>query len=108
MMRTIWAVVRDGKALPVEATELPEGARVLLTVLDDDEGDFWLRACQKSLDAIWDNAEDDVYAELLKECRCPRALSLLRPVGGKGPTRSCRQLPTRFPRRVRCPADQQD
>ena len=67
MIKTVWAVVRDGKATPVEATELPEGARVLLTVLDDDERDFWLRAGQKSLDAIWDNAEDDIYAELLKE-----------------------------------------
>ncbi len=67
MIRTMWAVVRDGKASPVEATELPEGARVLLTVLDDNERDFWLRASQASLDAVWDNAEDDVYADLLKE-----------------------------------------
>jgi len=65
MMRTIWAVVQDGKASPVEATELLEDARVLLTVLDDAERDFWLRASESSLDAIWDNAEADVYAELL-------------------------------------------
>ena len=66
MMKTIWAVVQDGKATPIEATELPEGARVLLTILDD-EPDIWLRASQKSLDAVWDNAEDDVYADLLNE-----------------------------------------
>jgi len=27
--------------------------------------DFWLKASEPSLDAIWDNCEDDVYAELL-------------------------------------------
>ena len=28
--------------------------------------DFWLKASESSLKAIWDNPEDDVYAELLK------------------------------------------
>jgi hypothetical protein len=28
--------------------------------------DFWLKACEPSFDAIWDNCEDDVYAELLE------------------------------------------
>ena len=27
--------------------------------------EFWLKASEPSLDAIWDNCEDDVYAELL-------------------------------------------
>ncbi len=27
--------------------------------------DFWLKASEPSLNAIWDNCEDDVYAELL-------------------------------------------
>lgn len=30
---------------------------------DDDE--FWLKASELSLNLIWDNPEDDVYAELL-------------------------------------------
>ena len=29
--------------------------------------DFWLQASQPSLDAIWDNCEDDIYAELLEK-----------------------------------------
>ena len=29
--------------------------------------DFWLKASEPSLDAIWDNCEDDVYAELLND-----------------------------------------
>ncbi len=31
----------------------------------DDDG-FWLKASEPSLNAIWDNCEDDVYAELLE------------------------------------------
>ena len=27
--------------------------------------DFWLKASEPSLDAIWDNSEDDIYGELL-------------------------------------------
>ena len=28
--------------------------------------DFWLKASEPSLDAIWDNSEDDIYGELLE------------------------------------------
>lgn len=43
-----------------------EGAKVLVTLLPDDDTRFWLHASQTALDKIWDNKEDDVYAELLK------------------------------------------
>jgi hypothetical protein len=33
----------------------------------NDSDDFWLKASEPSLDAVWDNAHDDIYAELL-EC----------------------------------------
>jgi hypothetical protein len=46
---------------------LPEGSKVLVTLLADDETEFWLQASQNSIDTIWDNPEDDVYAQLLKE-----------------------------------------
>lgn len=32
-----------------------------------DGDDFWLKACEPSLDHIWDNFEDDIYAELLND-----------------------------------------
>jgi len=67
MMRTLWAVVRNGKVDLLERADLPEGTRVLVTVLGDNESEFWLRASAASLARIWDNAEDDVYAELLEE-----------------------------------------
>lgn len=60
MLKTLWATVRQGKIELLESTELPEGVRVLVTVLPDDEAEFWLQASQPSLDAVWDNTEDDV------------------------------------------------
>jgi len=66
MMNTLWAVVRDGKILPEEPIELRDGQRVLITILTDEDSNFWLNAMSASLDAIWDNEQDDVYAELLE------------------------------------------
>jgi hypothetical protein len=67
MLRTLRAVIREGKIELLEHVDLPEGAKVLVILLPDDETEFWLQTSQVSLDAIWDNAEDDVYAQLLKE-----------------------------------------
>ncbi len=68
MLNTVWAVIRDGKIEPLEHINLPEGAQVLVTLLpDDEEARFWQGATRMSLDAVWDNAEDEVYAELLEK-----------------------------------------
>lgn len=66
MLRMLWATVRQGKIELLESAELPEGVRVLVTVLPDNEAEFWLQANQPSLDAVWDNTEDDVYIQLLQ------------------------------------------
>ncbi|MEH2144834.1 hypothetical protein [Nostoc sp.] len=65
MLKTLWATVRQGKIELLEPAELPEGTRMLVTLLPDDETEFWLQASQTSVDAVWNNAEDDVYAQLL-------------------------------------------
>ena len=65
MLNTLWATVRQGKIELSESAELPEGVRVLVTVLPDNEAQFWVDASQTSLDAVWDNTEDDVYTQLL-------------------------------------------
>jgi len=65
MLKTLWATVRQGKIELLELSELPEGAKVLVTVLPDEEAEFWLQASQTSLDRVWDNTEDNVYAQLL-------------------------------------------
>jgi hypothetical protein len=66
MIQTLWATIRQGKIELLESTELPEGTRVLVTLLPDHETEFWQQASQSSLDVLWDNTEDDVYAQLLQ------------------------------------------
>jgi hypothetical protein len=61
------AGVHDGKVELAEPATLPEGAKVLVTVLPDDGTDFWMDASQKSLAEVWDNPEDDEYAKLLQK-----------------------------------------
>lgn len=68
MLQTAWAVVKKGKIVLMENITLPEGAKVIVTLLvEDDESQFWSLASQRSLSESWDNAEDNVYAELLAE-----------------------------------------
>ncbi len=66
MINTIWAVVHDGRIEPIDKMTAPEGTRVLVTLLLEDEGDFWVDASSPALDDVWNNSEDDQYAELLK------------------------------------------
>ena len=65
MQERIRAVVNDGRIEPLEKLDMPDGTEVLVTALSNGD-DFWLRASEVSLSAIWDNPEDDVYAELLE------------------------------------------
>jgi len=65
MLNTIRAVVREGKIELLEDVEIPEGTEVLVTPLMETE--FWLKASESSLNSVWDNPEDDVYASLLEE-----------------------------------------
>jgi hypothetical protein len=65
MLNTIHAVVRDGKIELLEPVSLPDGAHVLVTVLNDDDQMFWQQASESAIKHVWDNAEDDIYAELL-------------------------------------------
>ena len=61
------ATVRQGKIEISEDLKLPEGTKVLITILPNDEAEFWQNASQQSLNKVWDNSEDDIYAELLEE-----------------------------------------
>jgi hypothetical protein len=66
MPKIVRAIIRAGKIELLEPAELPEGANVLGTILPDEAGEFWLNASQATLDALWDNREDDVYDKLLE------------------------------------------
>ncbi|HEX8212862.1 MAG TPA: antitoxin family protein [Longimicrobium sp.] len=65
MTNAVRAVVHDGKIEPLDRLDLPEGTRLLITVVPDDEQDFWTGASQPSLDMVWGNEEDDVYGQLV-------------------------------------------
>jgi hypothetical protein len=68
MLSTAWATVKDGKIELLEPMPLPEGAKLLVTVMPpEEEADFWLRASEHSLAEIWDNPQDDEYAKLLEK-----------------------------------------
>lgn len=64
MRNMVRAVVREGKIELLEELDIPEGTEVLVTPVNGE--DFWLRSSQLSIDAIWDNPEDDIYAKLLE------------------------------------------
>ena len=67
MIVTLKATIHDGKVELAEPATLPEGAKVLVTVLPKDGTDFGLDASQKSLAEIWDNPQDGDYAKLLQK-----------------------------------------
>jgi len=67
MLNTVRAIVRAGKIELLEPVDLPESPTVLVTPLIEEDTLFWARVSHVALDAIWDNAEDDVYAQLLQE-----------------------------------------
>ncbi len=67
MMQTLCATVHDGKIELSEPASLPEGAKVLVTLLPEEDRRFWTEASQQSLAAVWDNTEDDAYAQLLEK-----------------------------------------
>jgi len=67
MSKTLRAIIHEGKIEPLEDVSFPEGSKVLVTLLRQEDTEFWFRASQASLDAVWDNPADDVYGQLLKE-----------------------------------------
>lgn len=66
MLETVWGIVHDGKIETLGKVDVPEGTRALVTLLVEDENDFWQAASSEFLSEIWDNEEDDIYAELLE------------------------------------------
>jgi len=65
MPESIRAIVAEGRIQPLEDLSLPEGTEVIVTVVSNGEK-FCLNTSGPSIEAIWDNLEDDVYGELLE------------------------------------------
>ena len=67
-MESIPGIVQDKKVVLLEEIHIPDGTRVIVTVPSDEESvSFWHAASAGTLDKIWNNEEDDIYADLLKE-----------------------------------------
>lgn len=67
MMNTFRAVVREGRIEPLKPADLPEGEAVMAPRSTEESPDFREGVGRSPLDAIWDNVEDDAYAQLLKD-----------------------------------------
>ena len=67
MLKTVWAKFRHGTIEFLEPMDIPDGSRILVTVLREEDTEFWQNASQSALDQVWDNHEDDIYAERLKK-----------------------------------------
>jgi len=73
MSTTVEAIYEDGKLLLQQPLPLAEKAHVRVTVeidngaISDTERAAWLRLSEQSLMKAWDNADDDVFNELLKK-----------------------------------------
>ena len=68
MLHTVWGIAEQGKIQLLDGVKIPDGVKVLVTIVEpDEERKFWAAVSSYSLAAIWDNPEDDVYAELLKD-----------------------------------------
>jgi hypothetical protein len=67
MLTSVRAIVKDGQITLLEPVDIPEGTEVLVTLLEDQDRAFWNAVTERSLTAVWDHPDDDVYAELLPE-----------------------------------------
>ena len=68
MTTTIEAIYEDGKLVLPHRLPLPEKCPVRVIIeAGDTEREAWLRLSEESLTKAWENAEDDVFNELLSE-----------------------------------------
>jgi predicted DNA-binding antitoxin AbrB/MazE fold protein len=66
MATTIEAIYENGKLILPRPLPLPEKSHVRLTIESaDTERETWLTLSEESLTKTWDNADDDVFNELL-------------------------------------------
>lgn len=67
MSQNVWGIVHQGKIETAEPIVFPEGSKVLVTLIANDDTEFWNTTSGQSLKAVWDNPEDDIYAQLLEK-----------------------------------------
>ena len=64
----IEAIYENGKLVLPQPLPLPENSHVLVTIESKDaEREAWLKLSEQSLTKVCDNADDDVFNELLSK-----------------------------------------
>ncbi len=63
MLKTLWAEVKQGKIELLELADLPEGTKVLVTLLPPKEMAQWFQTKSGVNDDIWDSpgASNDIW-----------------------------------------------
>jgi len=64
---TVDAIYEEGKLVLQNPLPLPEHSHVRVTIESDTEREAWLKLSEQSLAKVWDNANDDVFNELLSK-----------------------------------------
>jgi predicted DNA-binding antitoxin AbrB/MazE fold protein len=68
MTTTVEAIYEHGKLVLPRPLSLPEKSHVRVTIESGDtERESWLKLSEESLLKTWDNADDDVFNELLAQ-----------------------------------------
>ena len=68
MTTTVEAIYENGKLILPRRLPLPEKSHVRVTIeTRDAEREAWLKVSEESLTKAWDNADDDVFNELLSK-----------------------------------------
>ena len=68
MTTTVEAIYENGRILLAQRLPLPENSHVRVTIESNDrERDAWLELSEESLTKAWNNADDDVFNELLSK-----------------------------------------
>jgi predicted DNA-binding antitoxin AbrB/MazE fold protein len=67
MLSTHWGIIQQGKIQLLDKINFPEGTKVLVTIIPEEEREFWLSTSDSSLASIWNNPEDDIYEQLLQK-----------------------------------------
>ena len=66
MTTTVEAIYENGSLVLPQRLPLPEHSHVRVTIeTADAERAAWLKLSEQSLTKVWDNADDDVFNELL-------------------------------------------
>lgn len=73
MLKTLWAEVKQGKIELLERSDLPEGTKVLVTLLPTKETEQWLQAKPGTSDDIWDSpgVGNDIWDNIEDKAEVP-------------------------------------